>query len=715
MSFFRTVKFRLIGLGIVLVVVGVLVRQLVVLPAVRDRVHDVVADAQVSIATYVARDLAYSLHLRRTLINELAGTLPPALLPQRAQLATWLGERERLSPLFDRGLRVLRPDGERVADSPGAVGGDASSLPAVSEADWFRAALGSDGPVISKPHRDGADGAPVIVMAAAVRDGGGRVLGVLAGELRLDEGGFLRDLLQTRLGTSGGFLVISPADKLFVASNDPAMVLQPTPAPGINPLLDRAMTGYRGAGIMVDAQGANELAAIAAVPDTGWLVVAHTPTAEVSQPVAELRRLLWRNSFGTMIVLSLILMLVLPRMLRPLTDAARAIREMADGKRELAPLAITRQDEVGDLLLGFNSLATRLHDKEQALLQTLKQLDQLAGTDALTGAWNRRQFYQVVTLELERARRYRHPLALILLDIDLFKGINDRYGHVKGDEVLQAVAGCIRSTLRMPDSLTRWGGEEFLVLLPDTDLASASVLAERARACIAAYHMDGVDSVTASFGVAELGDNESRNDWIARADAALYRAKQGGRNRVEADHAVVSHTAEQDGLIKLVWHASFESGNAELDTEHRKLFDEINALWALIVAERPIAEIRAAIEALYGKMLGHFRDEERLLQRIGYPDLAAHIRMHDALTVRADTLIADFRRGGADFGALFTFLAHDMVARHIVSQDRAYFPYLEATSRSDHGVAPVTAHGGDRQLRPDSAASARTALADDAA
>ncbi|AYH41798.1 hypothetical protein CDA09_00085 [Azoarcus sp. DN11] len=467
MPFFRTFKFRLIALGVVLIVVGVVVRQLIMLPAVRDRVHDVVADAQLSIATYVARDLAYGVQGQRALIGELAGTLPPALLRQPAPLADWLSERERLNPLFDRGLRVLRPDGTRVADSLKVVGGEAqASLPPVSEADWFRAALGSAGTVISSPHRDGGDGAPVIVMAAAVRDGGGRVLGVLAGELRLDEGGFLDDLQQTRLGTSGGFLVISPADKLFVASNDPTMVLQPTPAPGINPLLDRAMAGYRGTGIMVDAQGTHELAAIAAVPDTGWLVVAHTPTTEVSQPVEELRRLLWRNSFGTMIGLSLLLLAVLPRMLRPLTDAARALREMADGKRELAPLAVTRQDEVGDLLLGFNSLMARLHEKEQALLQTLKQLDQLAGTDALTGAWNRRQFYQVVTLEIERSRRYRHPLAMILLDVDLFKGVNDRYGHVKGDEVLQAVADCIRSTLRKPDSLTRWGARSFSCSCP---------------------------------------------------------------------------------------------------------------------------------------------------------------------------------------------------------------------------------------------------------
>ncbi|NMF87967.1 diguanylate cyclase [Aromatoleum petrolei] len=704
MSFFRTFKFRLIALGVVLIVIGVLVRQLVILPTVRDRVHEVVADAQLSIVNHVARDLAHALQARRTLIGELADTLPAALLSQPLQLGAWLDERERLNPLFDRGLRVLGPDGARVAGSSRAAWGEGSAAP---QADWLQAALGTQGAVISRPQRAEGDGAPVVVMAAAVRDGGGRALAVVAGELRLDEGGFLEDLRQTQLGESGGFVVISPADKLFVASNDAAMVLRPTPGPGVDPMLDRALTGYRGTGLTVDAQGEDELAAIAAVPDIGWIVVARRPTAEVSQPVAELRRLLWRNSFATMAVLSLILLGVLSHMLRPLTNASRAIREMADGKQELAPVAVTRQDEFGDLLFGFNNLVTRLHDKEQALLQTLKQLDALAGTDALTGAWNRRQFYQVVALEVERAHRYRHPLALILLDVDLFKGINDRYGHMKGDEVLQAVATSLRSTLRKADSLTRWGGEEFVVLLPETDLASATVFAERARVCIAAHAIDGVGAVTASFGVAELGEAESRNDWIARADAALYRAKQGGRNRVEADDAVVGHRGTQEGFIRLVWHASFESGDATLDAEHRALFDEINVLWTLIAAQHPAAEIRATVEVLYGKMVRHFRDEEALLQRISYPELAAHIRMHEALTVRADALIEELRCGKVDFGTLFAFLAHDMVAKHIVGQDRAYFAYLDtAASRPDHADAlPAAARD----------AAAPTPLSDDRA
>ncbi|AVR87492.1 diguanylate cyclase [Thauera aromatica] len=681
MPFYQNIKFRLIGLGLLLIAIGVAARHLVFLPAVQERVQEVVAGAHVSIATYVAHDIDHSIRMRRDLIRELADTLPPSLLAQPEDLAQWLGTRERLNPLFDRGILVLRPDGRLLARSPLA---DGAAPGARLDADWFDAVLQPEQAVIGKPRRDDAGGAPLLTGAAAVRGADKRVLAVLAGVVSLEAPGFLDDLQQTRLGASGGFLLVSPADGLFITASDPALALQPTPPPGADPLLDHAMAGYRGTGITSRSDGADALFSIAAVPSTGWLVVASAPAVEVFQPVEELRRLLWRNTFATVAGMLILLSLLLPRMLRPLTDAARSIREMADGGRELAPLPIPRHDEVGALVLGFNKLVAKLHEKEQALLQTMAKLDRLAGTDALTGASNRRQFYEAVEHELERFRRYRRPLALVMLDVDLFKTVNDRYGHATGDLVLQQIAHCIRATLRKPDSLTRWGGEEFLVLLPDTGLASAAALAERMRASIAAHHIDSVGCVTASFGVAELGESESRDEWVARADAALYRAKQGGRNRVEADHTVRPAAGAQTGPVQLNWDASFESGNGILDAEHRDLFDEVNRLLSALFSEARDAEIQPAIDSLLEKLKRHFHDEEQFLQAAGYPELGAHAVLHRALIQRAEALVDGFRSHRTEERALFTFLAHDVVAEHIVHEDRKYFPHL-AASAGIHG------------------------------
>jgi diguanylate cyclase (GGDEF)-like protein len=164
------------------------------------------------------------------------------------------------------------------------------------------------------------------------------------------------------------------------------------------------------------------------------------------------------------------------------------------------------------------------------------QLEQLASTDSLTGYPNRRRFFELGEIECERSRRYNRSLSAIMMDIDHFKRVNDRYGHAVGDRVLHAVAATVGRSLRRGEVLGRIGGEEFAFLLPETDADGAVVVAERARRRIASLRVpagDGTVGVTASFGVA---DNSLRStdfdSLINRADTALYDAKHAGRNRV---------------------------------------------------------------------------------------------------------------------------------------------------------------------------------------
>ncbi len=164
-------------------------------------------------------------------------------------------------------------------------------------------------------------------------------------------------------------------------------------------------------------------------------------------------------------------------------------------------------------------------------------VEQQAVTDSLTGLANRRQFYEVLGREFERAQRFRQQLALILLDIDDFKLINDSLGHLAGDAVLHAVAQTVQGLIREIDVAARYGGEEFAVLLPQTGREGAAHLAERLRIAIAEREIvfagTPIDGVTASFGVA-AGPDEGMTqiDLVASADAALYQAKRGGKNDV---------------------------------------------------------------------------------------------------------------------------------------------------------------------------------------
>lgn len=164
-------------------------------------------------------------------------------------------------------------------------------------------------------------------------------------------------------------------------------------------------------------------------------------------------------------------------------------------------------------------------------------LQQRAVSDPLTGLLNRRHFYQLAQQELERFRRYRYPLAAIMLDLDHFKQINDKYGHLVGDQILQAVSRILQESLRRSDILCRFGGEEFAILLPETDNQTAFNTAERLRTGLSGQSFEtarGPVTLTASLGVAGIpaGSGLDLETLLDYADRMLYSAKEGGRNRV---------------------------------------------------------------------------------------------------------------------------------------------------------------------------------------
>ncbi|HRE13278.1 MAG TPA: GGDEF domain-containing protein [Usitatibacteraceae bacterium] len=196
------------------------------------------------------------------------------------------------------------------------------------------------------------------------------------------------------------------------------------------------------------------------------------------------------------------------------------------------------------LLAVFGALYWPMRQGTARLERAQARLRELASTDMLTGLLNRRHLLARIDEELRRlGREMRRTarvdhIAFVMIDVDHFKAINDRHGHVAGDEVLREVSRRLKASLRAYDTLGRYGGEEFLALLPGTELASAVVVAERMRRAVAdePFVVAGqVTRVTASFGVAQSGDEaEAPDAVIQRADAALYRAKSAGRDRVEA-------------------------------------------------------------------------------------------------------------------------------------------------------------------------------------
>ncbi|MFC7517909.1 diguanylate cyclase domain-containing protein [Herbaspirillum sp. GCM10030257] len=525
-------KFRLVALGAGLVMIGVIVRFFIALPMFQANVQELVATQQLSIASYVARDIDHSITSRLELINQFASELPSELASQPDALQTWVKDRQQINPLFNGGLVVVRPDGRGLyAEYPRVTG---RSQLDYATSDWFMSALRSSKPVIGRPTRGRASGDPIIIFAAPVRDTGGSVVAVLAGVALLNTPGFLDLMQESQLGATGGFLLISPADQLFIASSDPAMILAPTPPPGVNHLHDRAMAGYRGTGVTINAKGREELSAIVTVPSTGWFMVAHIPTKEAFRPVEELRKFMFKTSAIFLVLIMTVLLIALPRILRPLTDAARAIRDMADGKVRLTPLPVVRDDEVGQLLQGFNFLVHRLRAEESAREATEERLKFLAHHDSLTGLYNRTMLEEHLELALGAMRRDGSQIALLFCDLDDFKGINDNYGHTTGDAVLREVARRLTEGRRRVDTVARLGGDEFVILVTGLSDArtAANLIAEQCLTAISEpFEIDGkIFELGMSIGIAtHAGSAVTSSYLIAQADIAMYQAKRRGK------------------------------------------------------------------------------------------------------------------------------------------------------------------------------------------
>lgn len=201
--------------------------------------------------------------------------------------------------------------------------------------------------------------------------------------------------------------------------------------------------------------------------------------------------------------------------------------EWIDGSRKFVFVL----DEIDAL----KRLQKELSEAHAALAFKNRELEVAAKSDRLTQLYNRHHLDAVLEQELQRYTRFGKPFAVFIMDCDHFKWINDSHGHPVGDLVLIELARLLRLTVRATDTVGRWGGEEFLAILPETDRAGAVAVAEKLRRAVEQQRFDVVGQLSASFGVAEVRPRELAKDLVGRADVALYRAKAAGRNRVESE------------------------------------------------------------------------------------------------------------------------------------------------------------------------------------
>jgi diguanylate cyclase (GGDEF)-like protein len=220
------------------------------------------------------------------------------------------------------------------------------------------------------------------------------------------------------------------------------------------------------------------------------------------------------------------------------------VREIPFGRTNLGSLALAPLLSSDGETAALVSMVARELGGAVRMTALVDESQRLATVDPLTGLLNRRAFMSMLVAEVERCRRYHLPLSFLLLDIDHFKSVNDTYGHSTGDRVLTLVGAHLRSALRTPDSAARWGGEEFVIALKNTDLGGGAVVGDRLCRSIRELSTptdQGVLLVTASIGLSSLQLGDSAESLIERSDQAMYAAKVAGRNRlVVSQHEVAA-------------------------------------------------------------------------------------------------------------------------------------------------------------------------------
>ena len=447
----------------------------------RDDLEKVVSSQQEALAGYVARDIDFKIVERQRMLSKFAAALPLGLLDRPDELRAWLRDHHDFQPLFSQGLFVTDSNGVTVADYPALPHRTGTNY---ADRDYIRAAIAGE-MTVGRAVIGRATNEPIVPMATPIKDSTGKVRAVLAGITATAAPGFFDLLQQIHIGETGGFLLISPRDQIFVAATKPELILKPTAPPGVNPLHDRALGGWRGSGVTVNAQGVEEISAIASVPSTGWFVVARIPTIEAFATVERTQHHILRNTVIIIGIFLVVLAIVLSVIFRPLARAAKHAELMTRGELPLAPLPIERPDEVGHLTGAFNRLLEKLLDSQAELVQ-------VASHDALTGLPNRRLLADRMSKALARSKRNRTGLAVLFLDLDGFKPINDRLGHEAGDDALIQVAQLLSEIVREEDTLARIGGDEFVVVISDLDTT-----AEKAKSVACAVATKCVEAVNA--------------------------------------------------------------------------------------------------------------------------------------------------------------------------------------------------------------------------
>jgi PAS domain S-box-containing protein len=320
-------------------------------------------EQQFSTATIMSSEINHEVVLRSSSLQKVAEQITPDIFNNTSKLQTLLEDRPILDILFNGGYFVAQTDGTIVADFPVSMSRIGINF---SDRDWMIEALKGNA-TIGKPIVGKKMQVPVFTMASPIRDFEGKVIGVLAGITDLSKSNFLDRVVDNKYGKTGGFLLAAPQHNLFVTATDKKRIMQPMPAPGVNPLFDRYSRGFEGFGRAMNSLGVEELTASKIIPAAGWLLIVKTPITEAFAPFYDTQQHFIVATIIITLLVGCVIWWVLKRQLSPIFTTVDTLTRMSSGNQPADLLPVVRQDELGLLISGFNTLLKSKEKQEESL------------------------------------------------------------------------------------------------------------------------------------------------------------------------------------------------------------------------------------------------------------------------------------------------------------------------------------------------------------
>jgi diguanylate cyclase (GGDEF)-like protein len=428
-------------------------------------------------------------------------------------------------------LSVLDLAGHRLVPAAGAA------LAAQLPREWVKQ-IQSDENVIGEAYRDAARDKPVMLIAVPIKSATGRLLGAMVGKLNFVS--IHKVLKEFAVGQTGGVHLVNREGRIIASS-------APTGAPALGARVPAAAVKALGANAdsianYASVQGRPVIGTMRSVSALGWAVVAEITRAEAYARVSRQRTITLAMLVALVVIIGLAAYVLALTVVRPLERLSAGATQVGSGDFKVS-VPVLDYGEVGYLTRTFNTMVAHLRQGREELAAINVTLETLSVTDGLTGLYNHKHFQETVGNELARAQRHKHPLSILMIDVDNFKHYNDSFGHQVGDKLLTEIAALLKGAIRSIDYAARYGGDEFVLLLHETDATDAMQLAERLRKSVAAATFEpGHHKVTVSIGVASYPEHgEKPQAIIESADAVLYEAKRRGRNQsvmATAEHKV---------------------------------------------------------------------------------------------------------------------------------------------------------------------------------